>query len=79
MNTITALFITIGLLILAICYYQYQENKYFERWYEQLIKQAPFYGFTQEDIDDFERGVWYQYYNDEKNIEEAIKEYLSEN
>lgn len=79
MDTISAIFICLTLFVFLMGFYTHKESKEFKTWYAELLKQAPSYGFTQEMIDDFERGVFWQYYSADMSPEEGLKEYLSEN
>lgn len=79
MNTISAMFLSLVTLIFVMAWYTYKTGQEFEEWYQELLKQSPYYGFTDKDINDFERGVWWSYHADGLSPEEAIKKYLSEN
>lgn len=78
MNTLNAIFITICLIIIFFGYQMHKNNKEFEKWYIQVTKMSPYYGFTQQDITEFERGVWWIYYSEGLSVEDAIKQYLKD-
>ena len=49
----------------------------FDGWFEEVKKLAPSYGFKEEDIKEFDRVEWYDWYALGYNPEYAIKNSLS--
>lgn len=76
---ITILLFILFLLGCGVVYLKWQSDKQFGIWFDEVLKQAPSYGFTPERIDDFEEIFWYDYYLRELSAEEAIKQYLADN
>lgn len=62
--------------MLIFAYTSYLDNKQFNAWYADLIKKAPYYGFTQDKIEEFEAGVFWNYYREDMSPEDALRSYL---
>ena len=75
---ITAFLIILFLLGCAVVYIKWQNDKKFGIWFEEILHQAPSYGFTQERIDAFEEIEWWDFYLSNLEPEQAIKAYLSQ-
>lgn len=78
MNTLNALFLVILTTIVLFGWLRYENDKKFKIWFDAVKQQAPFHGFTKEDIEEFETIVWRQYFEMDYDVELAIKTYLSE-
>lgn len=79
MKALNALYIIIALTIIVFGCLRYEGDKKFKIWFEEVKRQAPFYGFTEEDIEDFESIVWRTYFDLDYTEENAIKKYLLDN
>lgn len=53
-------------------------DKEIEQWFEEIIRLAPYNGYTAEEISEFEIDHWEDYYLAGLTPEEAIKQKLSE-
>lgn len=75
---VKAILLLVAIVAILFGYNMYKNNVQFEKWYAQVSKMSPYYGFTQQDIDEFERGVWWVYYSEGLSAEDAIKQYLKD-
>ncbi len=79
MNPANALFIIIGILLCLVVGIRYDLNKEYNKWFEELKRQAPSYGFTEQDVEDFAHFEFREYFDQDMTIDEAIKNYLADN
>lgn len=77
MNPIVA-FITAICVGAAFFYLRYQDDEKFNEWFIQLKERASYFGYTFDEIQNFDAAIWRNYYNEALDIEEAIKKNLSE-
>lgn len=70
--------LTVFLIMCCFIYVKWQHDKQFGKWFGNVLHQAPFYGFTQERIDEFEEIYFWNYFLENKTPEEALKQYLAD-
>lgn len=78
MNIGSLILLLVTAVMLIFAYTSYIDNKQFKLWYTELLKKAPYYGFTEDKIEEFEMGVFWNYYSEEMSPEDALKTYLLE-
>lgn len=78
-ESISILMLIILMIIGCIIYLKREHDKKFGIWFEEVIKLAPVWGFTQKRIDEFEEIFWWDYFCLEMTPEQAIKQYLADN
>lgn len=74
--------ITTGLIIFLlivgfVIYLVWKNNKNFAIWFAEVLRLAPYSGFTQERIDAFEEAEFWDDFISEYSAEEALKNYLA--
>ena len=79
MNQLTAFFICGALLIIFCFTVRYENDAKFNIWYLDLIKHAPFYGYTSYEIEEWCQDEWIEYFANGLSPEEALKQYLKDN
>lgn len=74
-----AILLTILVLLgVFVVYVKWQNDKKFGIWFAEVLKQAQYFGFTQDQINDFQEIDWWDFYLQELEPEQAIKLYLSQ-
>lgn len=74
-QNLTILLIIIVLFIVGIIYTKREHDKKFGLWFKTVLDHAPLYGFTQQEIDEFEELFWWDYFCQDLTAEEAIQEH----
>lgn len=78
MNIVTIFFIVIFLIVILSGYAISRGRREFRTWFEEVLKQAPSYGFKKETIDEFDEAIWEGYFYEGYDPEAAIKKHLTE-
>jgi len=77
-NPVMELLLLLFVLIAIFWYFRNQADKYYDKWFSDLKDLAKYYGYRQDEIDEFDMVDWEDFYLAGLNPEEAIREKLSE-
>lgn len=78
MTDLIVLLIAVFLLMCCFVYWKHEGDKEFEAWFDELLKIAPEYGFTPEEIDRFEEMSFWEFYTLDMVPDEALEMYKKE-
>lgn len=78
-HDITILLVTAFFIFAIIIYVVCQNNKQFEKWFDEILSLAPAYGFTPNEVENFQEILWWDFYISNLTPKQALEEYLKNN